>query len=254
MDAFDFAEDPEQEKPKRKPGSFLLTLGAYYFLASSLCLIGFFIVVFIDPYNPINPFMPPTPAAVNQPADAAPMLTATPQATFTVPPAASETLAPLPTETSLPATPTETFIPYPTPTDVVLSTSQPVDTPEGLTHFAAQEGTPAYIPYSGGCSGLYVAGNVIDIDDRPVMLMTVRATGTINGQAINAEVRSGSNPNYSESGWEIKLFDQLVATTGQITIGLYAQGAWDPISDLVVIDTFNDCTRNLTVVNFVQDQ
>jgi hypothetical protein len=46
----------------------------------------------------------------------------------------------------------------------------------------------------------------------------------------------------------------LVTTTGQITVGLYPQGAWDPISDLVVIDTFNDCTRNLAVVNFVQDQ
>ena len=45
-----------------------------------------------------------------------------------------------------------------------------------------------------------------------------------------------------------------MTTTGQITLGLYAQGAWDPISDLVVIDTFNDCTRNLAVVNFVQDQ
>ncbi|HSG26683.1 MAG TPA: hypothetical protein VLA32_11250 [Anaerolineales bacterium] len=254
MDAFDFAEEPKPEKPKKKPGSVLLTLGAYYFLASSLCLIGFFVAIYIDPYNPINPFMPPTPVGVSQPEEVTPVLTATAQATFTQAPAATETVALLPTETPLQATPTETFIPYPTPTNVVLSTSQPVDTPDRLTHFAAQEGTPAYIPYSGGCSGVYIAGNIIDIDDRPVMLMAVRATGTINGQAINVEVLSGSNPNYSESGWEIKLFDQLVTTTGQITVGLYPQGAWDPISDLVVIDTFNDCTRNLAVVNFVQDQ
>ena len=254
MDAFDFAEEPKQEKPKKKPGSFLFTLGTYYFLACSLCLIGFFVAIYIDPYSPINPFMPPAPVEVNQPSDVTPVLTATVQATATLPPAATETVALLPTETPLQITPTETFIPYPTPTNVVLSTSQPVDTPDGLAHFAAQEGTPAYIPYSGGCSGLFVAGNVIDIDDRPVMLMTVRATGTINGQSINIEVLSGSNPNYSESGWEIKLFDQLVTTTGQISIGLYAQGAWDPSSDLVVIDTFDDCTRNLAVVNFVQDQ
>ena len=254
MDAFDFKEEPQKEKPKKKPGSFLFILGAYYFLASSLCLIGFFVVVWLDPYNPINPFMPPTPVGENQPAQVTPEQTATLPVTPTQLPVVTETVAILPTETPLQPTPTETFIPYPTPTNVVLATSQPVDTPDGLTHFAAQEGTPAYIPYSGGCSGVYVAGNVIDIEDRPAMLMTVRAEGTINGQAINLEVLSGSNPNYSDSGWEIKLFDQLVTTTGQITVGLYPQGAWDPISDLVVIDTFNDCTRNLAVVNFVQDQ
>jgi hypothetical protein len=84
--------------------------------------------------------------------------------------------------------------------------------------------------------------------------MTVRATGAIGEQNINIEVLSGSNTNYSESGWEIKLSDQLISTSGTITVGLYAQGAIDPISDLVEINTFNDCARNLAVVNFVQDQ
>ena len=252
MDAFDFKEDLKEKKPKRKPGNIVLTLGAYFFLASSLCLIGYFIVVFLDPYLPINPFKPPTPAAVEDSAFLFPSDTVVPQAIFTLMPTSTGTMAPLPSTT--PQQATETFIPYPTATDVVLATSQPADTPEGLAHFTAQEGTPDYIPYSGGCGGVYVAGNVIDLDDRPVVLMTVRAIGTIGGQSISIEVLTGSNTNYSESGWEIKLSDQLISTSGTVTVGLYAQGAFDPISDLVVINTYNDCTRNLAVVNFVQDQ
>jgi hypothetical protein len=255
MDAFDFKEDPQkEEKPKRKPGSLLLSLGTFFFLASTICLIGYFIVIYLDPYNPLNPFMPPTPVAVEDNPVVFPTSAPTLPATVTLMPAATETIALLPTEASQPATATPTFIPYPTPTDVILATSQPADTPEKLAHFAAQEGTPAYIPYSGGCSGVYVAGNVIDINDRPVVLMTVRAVGRLGEQTINLEVFSGSNTNYSDSGWEIKLSGQMISSSGTITVGLYPQGAFDPISDLVTIDTFNDCTRNLAVVNFVQDQ
>ena len=244
MDAFDFTEEPEEQKPRRKPGSVLLTLGMYFFLAASLILIGFYLVIYLDPYNPINPLMPPTPVETEEISTNLPKNTATPQVTKTLPPTPTNTVPPTPPQ----VTPTETPIPFPTATDVVLSTSEPDDTPEGVAHYTAQEGTPAYIPYSGGCSGVYVAGNVIDIDDRPVVLLTVR------GEPINIEVLSGSNTNYSESGWEIKLSDQMISTTGEITVGLYTQGAIDPISDLVTIDTFNDCTRNLAVVNFVQDQ
>jgi len=253
MDAFDFKEDPVEEKRQRKPGDVLFTLGTYYFLASSLCLIVYFVIVYLDPYTPINPFMPPTAAPVEELSSSLSGDQATPQATWTISPASTETPAPLPSATRQ-STPTETLIPYPTPTDVILATSQPISTTEGLAHFVAQEGTPDYIPYSGGCTGVYVAGNVIDIDDRPVVLMIVRAIGTIGGQTINFEVLTGSNTDYSESGWEIKLSDQLISTPGTISVGLYAQGVLDPISDLVVINTYNDCSRNLAVVNFVQDQ
>jgi len=101
---------------------------------------------------------------------------------------------------------------------------------------------------------VYLAGNVVDLNDRPVVLLTVRATGTIGDQTVDLEVLSGSNTDYSESGWEIKLSDQKADTFGTITVGLYAQGRFDPISDLVVINTYDDCSRNLAVVNFVQEE
>ncbi len=100
---------------------------------------------------------------------------------------------------------------------------------------------------------MYIAGNITDIDDNPVMLMTVRASGTLGGEEILIEALSGSNTDYTVSGWEIKLSDSLIASTGEITVALYRQGGWEPISEEVRIDTFNDCSRNLIVVNFVQE-
>jgi len=254
MDDFDFAPDPKEDKPKQKFGTILLTLGTYYFLASSVFLIAYFILIYINPYHPLNPLMPPTPAAEESNLDVVSATSTVPQATFTLTPTVNEMQG---SAVELPAqfTPTATFIPYPTPTDVVLATSKPADTPEGLVHFSARENSPSYIEYGGGCSGIFVAGNVVDINDRPVVLMTVRATGTIGEQTIDLDVLSGSHTEYSESGWEIQLSDQMINTSGMITIGLYAQGnKFDPISDLVVINTYDDCSRNLAVVNFVQVQ
>lgn len=254
MDPFDFAPDPKEEKPKPKTGHILLTLGTYYFWISSIFLLIYFIVIYIDPYNPLNPFMPPPPIAEETSFELLPTNTAVPQATFTLTPTLTQTLAS--TSSALPeeATPTATFIPYPTPTNVVLATSQPADTPENRAYFIPREDSPSYIAYGGGCSGVYLAGNVVDLNDRPVVLLTVRATGTIGDQTVDLEVLSGSNTDYSESGWEIKLSDQKADTFGTITVGLYAQGRFDPISDLVVINTYDDCSRNLAVVNFVQEE
>ena len=100
---------------------------------------------------------------------------------------------------------------------------------------------------------MYIAGNITDIDHNPVMLMTVRAVGNLNGEEIFIEVLSGSNTDYTISGWEIKLSDTLVTSTGSITLSLYQQGGWEPISEEVLLDTYNDCSRNLVVVNFIQE-
>ena len=236
---------------KKRPGGLFMSLLTSLFILASVLLLAYFGYTYANPYHALNPLQPPTPAAENLP----PAPEEPTNASVEEKPAqqaGSPTQALRPTETPIPQ-PTETPIPFPTATPVVINT--PVDTPtlEPIRKFVAQEGTPSYLPYSGGCSGLYIAGNITDIDHNPVMLMTIRAAGTLGGEEIFIEVLSGSNTDYTISGWEIKLSESLISSTGEITLSLYEQGGWEPVSEEVLIDTFNNCSRNLTVVNFVQE-
>ncbi|MBN2045934.1 MAG: hypothetical protein JW757_13005 [Anaerolineales bacterium] len=235
---------------KKRPGGVALNLLNSLFILGSVLLLAYFGYTYANPYHPLNPLQPPTPAAELQPA--APEEPTAALVEQEAPQQINTPTQSLLAETSIPL-PTQTPIPFPTATPVVINTPMDTSTIEPRQKFVAQKGTPSYLPYSGGCSGLYIAGHITDIDLNPVMLMTVRAAGTLGGEEIFIEVLSGSNPNYTISGWEIKLSDTLIDSTGEIILSLYQQGGWEPVSEEVLVDTFNDCSRNLAVVNFVQE-
>lgn len=241
MDVFDFAED----KPKRSRGNsggLIWKIGTAYFLLGTLCLVVFFVYTFVYPTNPLNPF-PPAPGIILDTPKPPPLDTqAPPTATQPIPPT---------------ATPTEevTLIPLPTATPFATSGVTPTTPSTEPPHFKAQDGTPIYLPHSEGCGGLYIAGNVIGISGNPLYFYLVRVGGTLGGEALYVEdALSGSNPLYTESGWEIKIADAPIDSTGTVYIELYTLDSEDPVSDLIIVDTYNDCNRNLVVVNFVQDQ
>ena len=236
----------------REPDGLLLNLLTFLFLLASLLLAAYFVYTYINPHHSLNPLVPLDQAAEIQTSEATPTAPVVENETeAAVQTVESEVQLAAPTSTLTPA-PAATLPPFPTATPVVINTLSPTLTNEPRK-FAAHEGSPSYLPYSGGCTGMYIAGNITDIDDNPVMLMTVRASGTLGGEDILIEALSGSNTNYTVSGWEIKLSDSLIASTGEITVALYRQGGWEPISEEVRIDTFNDCSRNLIVGNFVQE-
>jgi len=254
-DAYDFIEDePAPTEAEAASGSPLLRLGTIYFVVAALALIGYFIFIYFNPYHALNPFPPPTQPAEAESALALPLDTPEPQPTIT---AAVEVIA-MVEEPSATATievgPTLPPTAYPTPTDVVLMTATPSGTQETRRYYVPREESPSYLAHASGCTGLYVAGNVVDIEKDPVMLLTVRVTGTLGDQPVDMEVLSGSNDTYTQSGWEIQLSDQLLVSTGTLLVALYEQGGREPVSEVVAFDTVNDCTRNLVVVNFVQQR
>jgi hypothetical protein len=155
--------------------------------------------------------------------------------------------------TITPAEPTATLPPFPTATPVVFGTPDVTQTEASSSLYIPREETLVYRQHPGGCDGIYLAGSITDFNANPVMLMKVRAEGVLDGQLIFQEVLSGSSLAYGESGWEIKLSDELIASTGTITVALYPQGGWNPISEVVEIETFELCSLNLIVVDFIQE-
>ncbi len=252
MDSFDFSPEDEEKKPKRKPGEVFFRLAAWYFFAATLCLIGYYIYIFLNPYSDLNPFKPPLPEAISATDTILPP-SPTPEYTPTPTPEPTPTSAPEPNPTIEP-TPEATLPPYPTATPVILDTPEPSKTASAIVHFAAAEGTPKYSPHPV-CDGLYLAGSVTDINGNPLVHVIVRVSGTLNGSPLNIEdTLSGSNQNYTASGWEVKLANFLVESTGEVTVALYELGSDEPLSDIIHIDTFANCDQNLATVDFVQDQ
>ena len=188
MDAFDFVDD-KPKKSRSGIGGLIWKLGTAYFLIGTLCLGVFFLYTFIYPLNPLNPFPPASGNTSAPPATETPSPTDTPI---------------VPTHTSAPPTEEPTLGPLPTATPFVTSEVTPTTQSSELKHFTTQEGTPLYLPHSDGCGGLYIAGNVVDLAGNPVVFMLVRVGGTLGGEALQLEdALSGSNTNYSYSGWEV---------------------------------------------------
>ncbi len=251
MDAYDFAPDPkEPPKPKNKKGGVLVRLGTIYFLVSALCLAAFYVYIYLNPYSSLNP-LPPAPPTAAVAASPTPETAAMAAPSATVEALPTETIAPTPSET----TPAEqaTLPPLPTATEVVMMTSTPAGTLQPM-YFVAEAGSPSYISHKDSCDGVYVAGYVIDAADTPLVHMIVRVVGTLNGEPVDIQVLSGSNTNYTESGWEIKLSDNLVDSSETLMVALYRQGYYEPVSDVVTINTHASCDQNLVVVNFVQGE
>jgi hypothetical protein len=254
MDAFDFADDPKDRKTKTSARGLILNLGTFYFLASTFCLIGFFVYTFLEPENPLNPFPPATEdidvvvPTLTLPPSQTPINIPTQTSTATITPTIHPTITSSPTHTAV-------ITQLPTTTEVVITTLTPTVTPEGSMHFVAQIGTPVYSAHPNGCDGIYLVGNVIDINSSPLVHITVDAGGSLGGNTIDPEPSdSGSHPEFSASGWQIKISDTLIDSTNSVYVALYTVVSDDPVSDLVFVDTFNDCEKNMIMVNFTQDQ
>jgi hypothetical protein len=258
MDQFDF-----NDNQSRRAGGLISrltrviwSLGAVYFLCMALFLVAFFALSFINPNHPYNPW-PPVPqqaAAATEPTSTA--VTPTDTATATKEPTATVTKTTTPTqEPEDTLVPTETSTAGPLVTQTPTSTLSPDEeaTRSSSDWFEVLDGDPTYLAHPDGCDGMYVAGNVTDLDGEPLVKMLIRLQGVLSGESQGVEdVISGTAQEYSESGWEIKLTAAPVASSGTVYVQLYDPETENAVSDLVVFNTFDDCSRNLVMINFEQ--
>lgn len=252
MDPFDFKDEKASGKggalTSGKFTDIIWRLGAVYFLCMTILLICFFGYTIINPNNPYNPFPPDVTKEQVLPTDtpipATETISVTETATVTKSPTATIELLP---------TATLSLLPSQTPVDIDSSTATPQSL--GDTLFEVIDGDPSYLAHPDGCEGLYVAGNVTDIDGDPLIFMMVRIQGILAGESLGIEdVFSGTAPEYGESGWELQLTETPVASTGSMYIQLFDPDTEEPVSAIIPFNTYSDCARNLVMINFKQVQ
>ncbi len=210
---------------------------------ATLALIAVFLVLFSNPNLPINPFPPPTmPVLVQVPTSTATLVFMPP--TWT--PAAKAT------ETQMPPTATSTPDLTATAAAVAMITPPPGD---AVFPFMLQ-GEPAAIRSvlfkpNSGCSWQGVAGEVEDMQGRPVPQIAIELKGIYNGKTIDMKTISGTHTEYGESGYEFQLGTTPLDSSGSLSIQVVDQ-SYLPLSEQVIFNTYATCDKNLVMINFRQ--
>mgnify|MGYP000452447408 CR=1 FL=1 len=101
-----------------------------------------------------------------------------------------------------------------------------------------------------GCNWSGIAGQVFGRDSVPQQMLVVELSGVINGRTLYSLTLTGAAPAYGSGGYEIEFPQGPFNSSGAIGIKLYdLQG--NELSEKVYFDTYNDCNRNLVILNFV---
>ncbi len=243
MDNFDFKD----EQPVKQPASqfSLWDMLSILVLLVTLCIGGYFALIFVNPSTPLNP-LPPPPTAFAFPTGT--ITPIQPPATWT----ATLTAVTTPTMTLAPLI---TIEPSNTPVLLVPPTATPIPPTPTATPKApfsssfSNIASTTYYP-DLGCGWFGVAGTVVDAKNSPIIGMVIRLTGTLNGAPINRlTVSNTAQIPYGPSGFEFKLGDAPGASTKTLYLQLLDQAGL-PLSDNLYINTSSDCNKNLVMVRF----
>ena len=217
-------------------------------LILTVCLVGYFAVIFFNPASQFNPLAPgkglfsnPLPTFTVTPLKLEPTWTASPTLVLTPSDTPRPTLTPLPTSTSFSLVP---------PT----KTPKPTKTPRAP--FSA--GTPTLVESTLihpdlGCSWAGIGGTVVDANNSPVIGTVIVLRGTLNGSTIEQQTVSGINKEYGSSGFEFVLGNTPVASNKTLYVQLVDQQNI-PLSDPLQVTTSAECGKNLVMIRFKKNR
>ncbi len=119
--------------------------------------------------------------------------------------------------------------------------------------YQLQPGTPQALPDflhpDLACKWMGVGGQVFLKDRRSVIGLVVEVTGKLNNQIITFLGLTGNAPEIGPGGYEIRLADYPIATTQALRLRLLDLSG-NTLSDPVTFQTYDDCQRNLILINF----
>jgi hypothetical protein len=241
MDAFDYA-DEKKSPPPRNVSGLIWNLMTGLVLLGAVLVGGVSALIFTNPQTALNPFPPATlPALAAYP-------TSVPTTRSILPPTWTPTTTSEPSPTS---TPRHTSTPLITDTPVPEATI----TPGGMA-FIVQQGNPVAISSAAfrpdqGCNWMGVGGQALDMSGAPVRWLIVQLGGMLDGKPLDQLTMTGTATQYDRGGFEFTLADRPIASRNSLWLQLIDQEGL-PLSDKVYFDTFEDCEKNLIVINLKQ--
>lgn len=217
---------PNMATPRNPDPGNKLGVGGYLILAAILAgMVWLGMLIF--GWGPYQSAAPDPTATVPEP-------TALPQAGDV-----TSTAPLIPSRTALPAvSPTVTLTPTLAPQPYVM-----VGEPEYVSS--------SLIRPNLSCDWLVIAGQVWNLQDEPVTGYTLHLYGELGGYTIDAYKFTGSALAYGESGYEFLIEDLVITSRDKIYLQL-ADLDGNPISNPIPLRTFEDCQKNLILVNFKQ--
>jgi len=243
-DDFDF--DGTQSRRTRAPIQ-LWDLLSILVLLLTLCLVGYFALVYINPASSLN-ILPPgegifasnVPTSTAAPIQLQPTWTASPTLVVTPSDTPRPTITPLPTNTPFSLVP---------PT----KTAKPTSTPKAPFGGSFTQVESTIIHPELACSWAGIGGTVVDANNSPIIGTVVVLRGTLNGSTIEQQTVSGINKEYGPSGFEFVVGTAPVESNKTLYVQLVDQQNI-PLSEPVQITTSTECGKNLVMVRFKRNR
>jgi hypothetical protein len=114
-------------------------------------------------------------------------------------------------------------------------------------------GLPAFVHTNLACKWMGVGGQVFALDSTPVTGLVVELGGTLEGQAISQLSLTGAATEWGPGGYEFTLASQPVESSGTLWLrALDLSGK--PVSDKIFFTTYQDCSKNQVMINFIELQ
>ena len=224
----------------------------------SICgMIGWFALIFLDPSQMFNPFPPQiNPAAEIPQIQVWPTNTSVPVA---LPPTwtPTNTTAPTITNTPKPPTITPTIFVIQGPPTAIPPTAEPSATPTQASNLPfALRGSIVAISSNvtrpdSGCNWMGVGGQVFDMQGAPIVGYTIQLGGTLASTPVDMLSLTGTALQYGSGGYEFTITDRPIASKKTLWVQLMDKAGMQ-ISTRIYFDTFDDCEKNLILVNFKQ--
>lgn len=249
---------PKASKLKQKPSNQRLESAAnavtVVLIILMVLVIGYFVLIWRNPYSPLNLFPPPTPLPVYVTATFLPPTeTATPEPTETpiFTPIPQNVLNPPNTPTALafsPQLPTAEVSITPAFFIPIFPSITPPATPaqEELAYRLTDEGVQ-YTQSARGCDWLGIRGVVLDADNRGVNGVRVQIVNQESGE--RDVIYSGALAQLGDGGFELQTGDEPNQQVVQVQ--LIAPDD-TPLSAVINVVTRDRCEANMAVVNFRQ--